>query len=67
MKLNHLLDLKQKQASLDEAAFASEEAASASEEAKSAAIQNWAILVFTVVTVIFVSLFPSSGRFHYSN
>ena len=52
IKLNHLLDLKQKQASLDEAA-------SASDEAKSAAIQNRAILVFTVVTVIFVRLFPS--------
>jgi hypothetical protein len=49
-KLNHLLDLKQKQANLDEAA-------SASEEAQIAAIQNQAVLVFTVVTVIFVSSF----------
>jgi len=48
LQLNYLLDLKQKQANLDEAA-------SASEESKTAAVQNQAVLVFTVVTVIFVS------------
>jgi len=48
LQLNHLLDLKQKQANLDEAA-------ASSEEAKTAAVQNQAVLVFTVVTVIFVS------------
>jgi hypothetical protein len=47
-KLNHLLDLKQKQASLDEAA-------SSSREAKNAALLNQAVLVFTAVTVVFVS------------
>ncbi|RYP61738.1 hypothetical protein DL771_010025 [Monosporascus sp. 5C6A] len=44
--LNHLLDLKQKQANIDGAE-------SASQEAKSSARQNKAILVFTIVTIIF--------------
>ncbi|RYP82412.1 hypothetical protein DL769_001666 [Monosporascus sp. CRB-8-3] len=47
--LNHLLDLKQKQANIDGAE-------SASQEAKSSARQNKAILVFTVVTIIFTPL-----------
>jgi hypothetical protein len=51
-KLNHLLDLKQKQASLDEAA-------SSSKEAKNTAILNRTVLVFTAVTVLFVSDIPS--------
>lgn len=54
LQLNYLLDLKQKQANLDEAA-------SASEESKTAAIQNQAVLVFTVVTIIFVGA-SSPGR-----
>jgi hypothetical protein len=49
-KLNHLLDLKQKQANIDAAE-------SASQEAKSSARQNKTILVFTIVTIIFVSDF----------
>lgn len=53
VQLHHLLDLKQKQASLDEAT-------SASQNAKTAAIQGQAILLFTIVTVIFVSIPPSA-------
>ncbi|KAH8664464.1 hypothetical protein BX600DRAFT_464497 [Xylariales sp. PMI_506] len=47
--LNHLLDLKQKQANINEAE-------SSSEEAKNSARQNKAVLVFTVVTIIFTPL-----------
>jgi hypothetical protein len=54
-KLNHLLDLKQKQANIDEASSASKQAQEATRQAQETANQGKAILVFTVVTVIFVS------------
>jgi hypothetical protein len=52
MQIDFLLDLKQKQANILEAA-------SGLQQAKESARQGKIILVFTLVTVIFVSL-PSS-------
>jgi hypothetical protein len=49
MQLNHLIDPKQKQANLDEAV-------SAHMQAKDTANQGAIILIFTAVTIIFVSI-----------
>jgi hypothetical protein len=49
-EINHLVDLKQKQANIDEAI-------SARLQAEDTARQGTVILVFTIVTIVFVSNF----------
>ena len=49
-----------------ESASAAAEAKAVAMQAKIAAIQNQAVLMFTVVTVIFVGLPSSSENFHFS-
>lgn len=62
-QVNNLLDLKQKQANIDEALAGAEQGriavdqgAIATNHAKIAADQGAVVLIFTLVTIIFVSL-----------
>ncbi len=66
-QLQHQLDLKQKQISVVEARAARKEARASADQAASSLLlntetvkQGWAIMVFTVVTIIFVCFEPSS-------
>ncbi|OAP54920.1 hypothetical protein AYL99_10620 [Fonsecaea erecta] len=62
-KLNHLLDLKQKQGNLDEATDTRRLAKLADERARAGETQSQLLFIFTVVTVIFTPLSFTSGFF----
>lgn len=53
MQINDLLDLKQKQANLSEAQ-------SSRKQAEETAMQGTTLMVFTIVTIVFVSYFNTN-------
>jgi hypothetical protein len=55
MQLNHLLDVKQKNTNILEAAAARHQANKTRFQAEQTAKQGRTILVFTIVTIVFVS------------